>query len=239
MDAPVAKAAYPEPPSCGSIWQNGTPRVADGQSWQAAKAAGGQGGWCPKSKSYTPIANSRFWPAVIADGVSKTARTPARTSRLKLSATLTCPKLILWCYSNKYCATLCTNERFSPHDPSRTPDPVQGRAAPRPTPTERIPMQHAAPLPHTTSRRTFFKAGVAAGATLAASALLPASPLIPSQALAGDASDSLSQVIVTMTPSSEPAAGFDPLRVLGLRRARARAAHPVHPHHHRHRASSS
>lgn len=71
-------------------------------------------------------------------------------------------------------------------------------------------MQHAAPLPHTTSRRTFFKAGVAAGTTLAASALLPASPLIPSQALAGDASTP-SQVIVTMTPSSEPAAGFDPL----------------------------
>ena len=71
-------------------------------------------------------------------------------------------------------------------------------------------MQPTAPLPHATSRRTFFKAGVAASATLAASALLPASPLIPSQALAGDASTP-SQVIVTMTPSSEPAAGFDPL----------------------------
>ena len=29
--------AYPEPPSCGSIWQNGTPRVADGQSWWRPK----------------------------------------------------------------------------------------------------------------------------------------------------------------------------------------------------------
>ena len=71
-------------------------------------------------------------------------------------------------------------------------------------------MQPTAPLPHATSRRTFIKAGVAAGATLAASALLPASPLIPSQALADDAATP-SQVIVTMTPSSEPAAGFDPL----------------------------
>ncbi len=62
-----------------------------------------------------------------------------------------------------------------------------------------------------TSRRTFVKGGIVAGATLAAASLLPQALQTPRAALADEGSSAPSQVIVTMTPSSEPAAGFDPL----------------------------
>lgn len=57
-------------------------------------------------------------------------------------------------------------------------------------------------------------------------------PAAAGAAGAGVGPDGVSQVVITMTPSSEPAAGFDPLVGWGAGRARARAAHPIDAHRH-------
>ena len=60
------------------------------------------------------------------------------------------------------------------------------------------------------SRRAFVGAGAGLLATAGATTLTT-TPLAPSSARASEAADTLSQVIVTMTTSSEPTAGFDPI----------------------------
>ena len=85
----------------------------------------------------------------------------------------------------------------------------------------------------TLTRRSFLKCAGIGAMSLSFGGVLSACSSGSAPKASASVTGNADEVVVSMTTSSEPAAGFDPLVSMGLRRACARAAYPVDAYHHR------